>query len=165
MTFKILYDLATEKVDLFSEILTRAYFFLIVGIVLLVNYKKNKNPKSLLIGMAFTAISVLFIFIFLGGQYFGIQRAKQMMQNGNFFVVEGIPENYHPMPKEGHDTERFDIGGVHFEYSDFIHSAPGYNNAASLGGVIFANNYYRLTYYKLKRYQLKNRILRIEIRE
>jgi hypothetical protein len=165
MTFKILYDLATEKVHPFSEILTRAYSFFIIGIILFIYYIKNKNPKSLIIGMGFTAMSMLFIFIFLGGQYFGIHRAKQIMQNGNFFVVEGIPENYHPMPKVGHDTERFDINGVHFEYSDFIHNAPGYNNAASLGGLISPKNYYRLTYYKLRKDLYKNRIIRIEIRE
>ena len=68
------------------------------------------------------------------------------------------------MPKEGHDEERFDINGVHFAYSDFILTAAGYHNAASLGGVIVPNNYYRLTYYTLHDDIDSNRILKIDFK-
>ena len=69
------------------------------------------------------------------------------------------------MPKEGHDMERFEINGVHFEYSDYVLNGAGYHNAASLGGVIIPNKYYRLTYYTLHDDIDSNRILKIEIRQ
>ena len=61
--------------------------------------------------------------------------ASQELERGNCSVVEGVVENFHPMPKSGHDTERFEVNGVHFSYSDYVMS-PGFNNTASHGGPI-----------------------------
>ena len=115
-------------------------------------------------GLGFTFISFIFLFGFLFAQFFDISRAKRIIKNGSFFVIEGPIENYHPMPKEGHEMERFDISGVHFEYSDY-QGGLGYHNAASLGGVIAPNNYYRVTYCRLHENEDTNRILKIEIRQ
>ena len=71
---------------------------------------------------------------------------KKALENGQALEVEGYVENYHPMPREGHDTERFDISGVHFEYSNFILS-QGYNLPASYGGVIHGNGQHLLIRY------------------
>ena len=65
----------------------------------------------------------------------GALGAKDALAEGSCQIVEGTVENFHPMPKSGHDTERFDVDGVHFSYSDFIVS-PGFNNTASHGGPI-----------------------------
>lgn len=56
-------------------------------------------------------------------------------ENGDYQTVEGYVENFHPMPPEGHDTESFDIDGVHFSYSD-ARVITGYHNAKVNGGVI-----------------------------
>ena len=50
----------------------------------------------------------------------------------------GITENYHSAPESGHDTESFDINGVHFEYS-YYEIVNGYHKPASNGGVITGN--------------------------
>jgi hypothetical protein len=146
---------------------------LIIGICVVVSlflrnkqYKEISNAnikaiKKLIIGGAFIAMSILFISIFLGSQIRGISKAKQIMEKGLFKVIEGNLENYHPMPKEGHDNESFDIGGVHFDYGDF-QIKFGYSNAASLGGVIRPGNYYRITYYEEP---YNNAIIRIEMQE
>ncbi len=165
MDFKTLYDLTAENINFFSGFLPIAYLFLLIGISLLISYKNNKEPKKLLVGLVFTFISFNFLFIFFGGQFLDIHKAKKIMDSSNFFVVEGYPENFHPMPKEGHDMERFYINGVHFAYSDYALNATGYHNAASLGGVIKPKNYYRLTYYTLHDNIDSNRILKIEIRQ
>jgi hypothetical protein len=102
--------------------------------------------------------------VFLVWQFLDRNKARRLLQTGNYFTVEGRPENYHPMPKEGHDNERFDMDGVHFGYSDYTMNAAGYNHAASLGGVITPGNYYRLAYYKTIDID-SNRILKIEIRQ
>ena len=59
-------------------------------------------------------------------------------RSGEYKTVEGYVENFHPMPRTGHDTESFLIDGVWFQYSDFELRA-GYHNAASRGGVITGN--------------------------
>ena len=37
-------------------------------------------------------------------------------QNGECDYVEGYVTDFHPMPKEGHDDERFKVNGVAFAY-------------------------------------------------
>lgn len=179
MNFKTLYDSSAGHVDYFISFLLAAYPAFIIGVCLLVSgiftllsYKKDKENskflpglKKLLIGSGFTSIAILFFLMFLGKQLLNIKKAKRIMTDHTFSVVEGVPENYHPMPEEGHDMERFDIGGVHFEYSDYDFGDIGYHNAASLGGVIKPGNYYRLTYYVLHNDLDSNRILKIEIKD
>ena len=54
---------------------------------------------------------------------------------GNYKIVEGVVENFVPMPYEGHSEESFEINGVEFSYSDYKING-GYNNARSHFGVI-----------------------------
>ncbi len=61
--------------------------------------------------------------------------AAEALEEGNCEVIEGKVENFHPMPQEGHDTERFEVDGRHFSYSDYVVSA-GFNNTSSHGGPI-----------------------------
>ena len=82
-------------------------------------------------------------------------RAVGSTKAGRCEVVEGRVENFHPMPAEGHDTERFTVRGIEFNYSDFIVST-GFNNTASHGGPIQENLPVRICH--------KNgQILRLEI--
>jgi hypothetical protein len=168
MNFKTVFDLSTEKTDFLNGTLLIAYLFLIVGIGLTViqmqKKKEVREKKPLAIALGFTIISLYTVWMVLLGSFLDRNKAKQIMQTGNYFMVEGKPENYHPMPREGHDNERFDIGGVHFEYSDYVMNGAGYNHAASLGGVITPENYYRLTYYMAFDIN-SNRIIKIEIRQ
>ena len=74
---------------------------------------------------------------------------KERVARENLYVVEGYVENYHPMPREGHDLESFEINGVYFEYSDFK-VINGYNNSASHGGVVTRNGQYLKIKYVTK---------------
>ena len=56
-------------------------------------------------------------------------------KRGDYQIVEGYVENFHPMPYAGHSNESFEICGVCFFYSDFV-IQQGYHNAKSHGGVI-----------------------------
>ena len=167
MRFKTAFDLTTASVDPFTGPLPITYLLFIIGICLIISYKRNnKDPRirTLLIGTGFISMSTIFLFIFLGGQFGDIHKANKIIESGKFFVVEGQPENYHPMPAEGHDEESFTIKGIRFAYSDYVLNGAGYHNAASLGGVIVPNKYYRLTYYTLHDHDIdSNRILKIEI--
>ena len=83
----------------------------------------------------FFIFAVIWTFAATSAMWRDASNAGQLLKSRKCQMVEGKVENFHPMPASGHDTERFDVKGVHFEYSDFIVSA-GFNNAASHGGPI-----------------------------
>lgn len=56
-------------------------------------------------------------------------------KRGDYQIAEGFVEDFHPMPKEGHDTERFTLSGAAFEYSDYSVQF-GYHTSRANGGVI-----------------------------
>jgi hypothetical protein len=63
------------------------------------------------------------------------------------------------MPEGGHDTERFTVNGVAFEYSDYDLNDYGYNNSATKGGAIKEGLFVRIDYFNKG---TKNVILRLE---
>lgn len=62
-------------------------------------------------------------------------KARSAVEDHDCQIVEGRVEHFHPMPWTGHDTERFDVNGVPFSYSDYVVTA-GFNRTASHGGPI-----------------------------
>jgi len=60
-------------------------------------------------------------------------------------VVEGPVEHFHPMPSGGHANERFDVAGVHFEYSHWS-ASQGFNRDITVGGPIREGSYVRIHY-------------------
>ena len=64
---------------------------------------------------------------------------------GQLAVVSGPVENFHPMPVEGHDSERFTVSNVHFAYSDYVVTA-GFNQSSSHGGPIREGLQVRISY-------------------
>lgn len=89
---------------------------------------------------------------------------KERLANNDVFVVEGYVENFHPMPYEGHDTEHFEINGVHFEYSDYTIS-NGYHKSASHGGVITQNGQYLKVKYVVEEFEEYNENIILYIAE
>lgn len=83
-------------------------------------------------------------FIIAGSEYFSCINA---MKNGTYKEVEGIVENFDPMPHSGHKEESFTVNGVKFEYSDYTITA-GFNNSKSHGGPIDQGKYVRIKYHK-----------------
>jgi len=78
-------------------------------------------------------------------------------------VVEGEVENFHPMPSGGHDTERFDVAGVHFEYSHWG-MTQGFNQDVTVGGPVRSGLYVRIHYVRFGT-PADNVIVRLEVRE
>lgn len=60
---------------------------------------------------------------------------------GEYEIVEGYVENFHPMPDTGRSNESFKINGIFFSYSDY-EIQQGYHNARSHGGVIEGDGQY-----------------------
>lgn len=90
----------------------------------------------------FSLLWTVLVSVFLLTGYLAAQSA---LREGTAQVVEGPVENFHPMPFTGHDTERFDVGGVHFEYGDYGITS-GFNNSSSHGGPVRAYEYVRIHY-------------------
>jgi hypothetical protein len=82
--------------------------------------------------------------------------------NNGLKSIEGYVKNFHGMSSSGHDTERFNVKNVEFEFSDFDLSDFGYNNAKSKGGKIDENIYIRVHYYQSKN---RNVIIKLEKRK
>lgn len=100
--------------------------------------KKVPNYKLLV-------IAGIFVFVGIG---FILQNLLEMHRKviipytkGQYEIVEGYVQNFIPMPPEGHSLEMFDIGDVHFEYSDNL-VVVGYNTTKYNGGVIRGNGQY-----------------------
>lgn len=87
--------------------------------------------------------------------------AKRTLSRGGAAVVEGIVQDFHPMPYAGHDTERFTVSGVRFAYSDYI-VGPGFNNTSSHGGPIREGVAVRIHYSGSREHAT---ILKLEIKE
>ena len=78
-------------------------------------------------------------------------------------VVEGAVEHFHPMPYTGHDLERFDVAGVHFEYSEYdLEETQGFNHTSSHGGPIHEGLYVRIHYVE---WRGRPTIVRLEVRD
>ncbi|MFD1604184.1 hypothetical protein ACFSJW_08230 [Flavobacterium artemisiae] len=103
---------------------------------------------------------IIFVFLIII-ETIKICRTYNALRNG-LESVEGYVTNFHEMPSSGHDTERFKVRNVEFEFSDFDLTDFGYNNAKSKGGEIDENTYIRIYYYQSKK---RNVILKLEKRK
>jgi len=64
---------------------------------------------------------------------------------GHYNVVEGVVENFSPMPPTGHGLEHFDVNGIPFHYSTY-EVTPGFNTTAVHGGPIHNGLHVKIGY-------------------
>lgn len=103
--------------------------------------------------VVFASLWVLWAFTWSFSEY---RRCIDAYRSGNYAVVKGRVENFHPMPYEGHQDECFSVQNQRFCYSDYG-IQPGFNQSASHGGPIRQGLPVRIAY-------LDGQILRLEIR-
>lgn len=109
-------------------------FLLLAGTI---SALKRQNPQGfsrvmVQIVMLVAALVSLFIVVEQIDQYNKIVLAYR---KGDYQIVEGYVESFHPMPSQGHGTEHFEIDGIFFEYSDAT-LMQGYHTSRGNGGVI-----------------------------
>ena len=96
-------------------------------------------PTLFLIGaVSWTGIAFLAIF-------FGYLSGSATLLSGRTKYVEGVVQDFVPMPYGGHAEESFTVKGVPFHYSDYELTA-GFNKSASHGGPIRQGLYVRIWY-------------------
>jgi len=71
--------------------------------------------------------------------------ARAAARSPNTPVVEGVVEDFHAAPYEGHQDESFAVSGVRFAYSDFVITG-GFRQSSSHGGPIREGLVVRIRY-------------------
>jgi len=167
---KLIYD-ASEQSPRFGTLMF-PLLFVAIGLAIFFYHKKivdktakssfgiNKRKYGMFFGILFASFAALISAFVIPSQIAEYRQTKRIFTNKNYKIVEGKVANYHPMPAGGHDTERFSVDSVHFEYSDYDLTDYGYNNAASKGGVIKEGLYVRIGYFNNGN---RNVILRLEV--
>jgi hypothetical protein len=150
--YKVVFEISQKGFD---------WWFPAAGVVIMVI-----GASSLLIGKpqksthrgavyALIALSTLWTLLVLYSTLHEYLVLHQAYRKGQYSVVEGQVENFHPMPAEGHQDECFSVKYKTFCYSDFVLTA-GFNNTASHGGPIRAGLAVRVAY-------VGDHILRLEV--
>ena len=98
-------------------------------------FKGFKNSFVGPFGVVFLSFAVLWTALSATWIISGNLRARQDIRTGKCEVVQGVVENFQPMPTDDHGRESFTVRGVRFEYSDWSLTA-GFNNTTLHGGPI-----------------------------
>lgn len=94
--------------------------------------------------IGFASLWTIGAFAITGSEYF---LYRDIMKNKKYKEVEGIVENFDPMPYSGHKHESFTVKGIQFKYSDYVVSA-GFNTTKSHGGPLDKGKFVRIRYFK-----------------
>jgi hypothetical protein len=108
-----------------SQILLPA-FFVVVGL-LLVRFSRGKRVRQIIgVGAAvFGTLGVIILSTVIVPKFFEHRRAYV---NGDSAVVQGVVEDFRPMPALGAAEESFSVHGVFFSYS-VLDATPCFRNA------------------------------------
>ncbi len=157
MNNQVIFDISQKGYDWFPVII--GLFFVLVGIT---GLKSNIIPQT---GRASPKVAIIVgIIVSVGSflfQFSNRQAYVTILRNGQASVVEGEIESFHPMPKEGHDSETFTVHGVSFAYSDFS-VTPAFNNTSSHGGPLKGGMFVKVYYTTSREFSGEYAILRIE---
>jgi hypothetical protein len=150
--YEVVFDLSTQPFA-FEGWMIPLFVLPIVGLILVLTPQQivdrffTRGPKGTA-GKIFAWVFFLFSGIvsmtWLFTSVTGENSLKSAVKSGNFSVAEGCLQHFHPMPEEGHDTERIEINGRVLEYSDYIITA-GFHTTESHGGPIHPDSKIRLT--------------------
>lgn len=130
--------------------------FVIVGAVQWRFRQRGSLRRAVFAGF-FLAFSVLWTIGAGVGVFSQHFRAQRMLENGEAQLVEGRVEDFAFTGKD----ERFVVGGVRFDYSDYRINA-GFNNTSGRGGPMRAGLMARIHYIRAREQAL---ILKLEIKE
>lgn len=149
MNYSIVYDVARTPFRWFTVIPIIAV--ILFGFILVLFPKlitKLSNQKSAAAVKIFGVVAIILgLFLFIGefGEIRKQWRYRYLAVTGNCRIVEGIVNNFIPMPIGGHSLEQFTVNNIRFGYSDFIITG-GFNNTSSYGGPIKEGLQVRICY-------------------
>lgn len=159
MSYVTIFDLSQKGFDWSPGIIGLA--FVVFGLAALGIRRPGAPPN--LRALIPVVIGALFGIGAMGFQISNQQHYQQVLAQGEALVVEGPIEHFHPMPKQGHDTEHFIVNGVYFSYTDFSVTSA-FNNTSSHGGPLTEGMTVRISYTDSREFGGQLAILRIEQR-
>ena len=168
--FITVYDFADESLKV--SVLLFPLIFVAIGIGTYYYSKKYSEPNKynalgfnerkykMIFSIIFTSLSVIFSTIIISSQLHEYSKTKKIYKLKKYRTVEGKVEKFHAMPSGGHDTEKFEIKNIKFEYSDYDETDYGYKKSAATGGLIKSNQIVKINYFNNGN---KNVILKLQI--
>ena len=114
---------------------------LIMGILLIFNraiFRLKRAPVRSGLASVLGIVILIFGMIVMANYLLEYKEYKSCLENNQVQTVEGVVENFHPQPKEGHASEHFTVNGIYFEYSNF-NMQNGYCDIMKENGVIKGN--------------------------
>jgi hypothetical protein len=114
-----------------------------------------RKAKTSLFTRFFLGFSIFWTVSVTGGTLVSYRTAHTAIEEGRYSEVEGVVENFDPMPYGGHKDESFTVRGRKFTYSDYK-ITPYFGQTASHGGPIRAGLQVRIRH-------LGGNILRLEV--
>jgi hypothetical protein len=166
---KLIYDFSQHSPGYGVMLFPLLFVFIGIGIFLynknvvdkkaISSFGINKRKLGMFFGLLFSSFTILVSALTISSHISEYTKTKNVYQNKSYQTVQGLVENYYPMPQGGHDSERFTVQNVSFEYSDYDLTDYGYNNSTSNGGAIKEGLFVRINYFNNG---TKNVILRLE---
>src|SRR6266404_6119686 len=99
------------------------------------NQKHGKLIDAKLVGWVMVLFGPIWIVVVYNSTRSMWSELRSAYNTGQYSLVEGVIEDFQPMPYEGHQDECFRVKAEQFCYSDYA-SQSGFNQSASHGGPI-----------------------------
>jgi len=150
MEYRTAFDIAVTGYKSWS-FPARGLIFVALGGVLLARrehrpaWLRSLPRPGVAFGLVFLGFAVVWTCIAFLSTYGEYARLNRAIKSGDVGVVEGVVSQFTPMPATGHGMERFCVGDVCFEYSDYA-VTNGFNHTSSHGGPIRQGLPVRVTY-------------------
>jgi len=104
--------------------------------------KPTINPWLRKLAILFSVFWTATAFVATFGGYI---KSREMLLSGHADYVEGVVQDFVPLPYMSRGNESFSVKGIHFSYADSLLTS-GFNNTASHGGPIREGLYVRIWY-------------------
>jgi hypothetical protein len=147
MEYRVVFDLSAMGYDWRLPASGLIFVAFAAGVLLLRSWGmlKPSNRFDAVFPYLFGGFAVYWTLFAFGSTYGEYRSLRGAMASGQAQVVEGVVEDFVPMPPEGHALESFTVGGHHFAYSDYFETGA-FNQTASHGGPIRAGLPVRVTF-------------------
>lgn len=155
MPYVTVFDISKQPFDWWFPAF--GLIFVALGLFFVFFLSKRPGQKGAkFIGWFMVIFASFWTFSGFSGMYTVYSGFIKAYKTGQYEIVEGLVQDFHPMPYSGHEDECFRVEDARFCYSDYT-VEPGFRQSASHGGPIREGLPVRIAY-------LSGRILRLEIR-
>jgi hypothetical protein len=107
----------------------------------------NTKFKGILLGSVFILVGCVLIPILYWGQSPMFEFYKKICREKSYMSVQGRIREFHHSESPYHDTERFNVNDVHFEFRDYSSDGFGYSTGTLPNDPLRANLFVRISYF------------------